>query len=353
MGSEKLYAWVDDNPVLEMRPSDFANDPVTIARNERMVSVNSALAVDLTGQVASDTLMGRFVSGIGGQVDFIRGATRSRGGKAIIAMTSTVENGTISRIRSVFEEGAGVVTSRGDVHHVVTEYGVADLWGKNIRQRAMSLIEVAHPDFRSELLSEAKKRRYVFPDQVPPRGAYPWEEARQHRLSGGKEITIRPVRLSDEETLRDLFYRLSDESTYRRFLSYKNRYPHKEMQYLVDVDYEQNMALVACTVDGACAEIIAMARYDVDPATHLADIAFVVRDDWHRQGIGTLLMKRMSEIARARGIAGFSADLFATNRPMLGILRKSGLKVQMELEQGVYHATLRFDDGSQAAGPPA
>ena len=352
MGSRKLYEWVHDNPALEMRPSDFTNDPVTIARNDRMISVNSALAVDLTGQVASDTLMGRFFSGIGGQVDFIRGAARSLEGKAIIAMTAMTDGGTVSRIRPVFEEGAGVVTSRGDVHYVVTEYGVADLWGKNIRQRAMSLIEIAHPDYRSELLSAAKGRRYVFSDQVAPGRAYPWEEAKKHRLAQGQEIVVRPARITDEETLRDLFYRLSDESTYRRFMSFKRSHPHEEMQELVNLDYERNMALVACAAGSDCREIIAMARYDVDPRTRLADIAFAVRDDWQGRGIGKLLMRRMAEIARARGIPGFTADTFATNKPMLAIFRKSGLEVGMELEQGIYHLTMRFpeDDATPPVG---
>ena len=166
MGTRRLYDWIDDNPALEMKPSEFTNDPVTVARNERMIAINSALAVDLTGQVAADTLMGRFFSGIGGQVDFIRGAARSRGGKPIIALPSTAQKGKLSRIAAALEEGAGVVTSRGDVRYVVTEYGIADLWGKNIRQRAMALIEIAHPDFRSELLDSAKKRHYVFADQV-------------------------------------------------------------------------------------------------------------------------------------------------------------------------------------------
>ena len=161
MGSERLYEWVHDNPVVEMRPSSFTNDPTIIARNDNMVSINSALAVDLTGQVAADTLMGRFFSGIGGQVDFIRGARRSRGGRAVIALPSTAKSGTMSRIQPVFEEGAGVVTSRGDVHYVVTEYGIANLFGRSLRERATSLIEITHPDFRAELEAAAKERKLI------------------------------------------------------------------------------------------------------------------------------------------------------------------------------------------------
>jgi acyl-CoA hydrolase len=132
-----------------------------IARNERMISINSALAVDLTGQVASDTVAGKFYSGVGGQVDFVRGAARSRGGKAVIALPATAKSGTVSRIQAAFEEGAGVVTSRGDVRYVVTEYGIADLWGRSVRERAHALIAIAHPDFRGELHARAVGRRYI------------------------------------------------------------------------------------------------------------------------------------------------------------------------------------------------
>lgn len=161
MGSRKLYEWANDNPQIEMRGSAFTNDPFQIARNDNMIAINSALAIDLTGQVAADTVGGRFFSGIGGQVDFIRGAARSKGGKPIIALPSTAKDGTISRISPVFEEGAGIVTSRGDIHYVVTEFGIADLWGKNIRERAHALIRIAHPDFRSELLAAAKERKFI------------------------------------------------------------------------------------------------------------------------------------------------------------------------------------------------
>jgi acyl-CoA hydrolase len=149
-------------PAVEMRPSSFTNDPFTISRNDHMVAINAALGVDLTGQVAADTLRARFFSGIGGQVDFIRGASRSRHGRPIIALPSTARGGTMSRITAMLDEGAGVVTSRGDVHYVVTEYGVADLWGKNIRQRANALIAIAHPDFRAELTGAAVARHYLF-----------------------------------------------------------------------------------------------------------------------------------------------------------------------------------------------
>lgn len=354
MGTRRLYEWVDENPAVELRPSDFTNDPAIIARNDDMIAINSALGVDLTGQVAADTLLGRFFSGIGGQVDFVRGAARSRRGKPIIALPSTAKSGKASRIVAAHESGAGIVTSRGDVRYVVTEYGIADLWGKNIRERAMALIEVAHPDFRAELLASAKERRYVFSDQRRPRAAIMGGKEYTSAAIGEGRVNVRPLRMSDEEALQDFFYGLSEKSAYSRFFQYKKAFPHDEMQKLVDLDYEQNMALVVQDANSQSGEIIGMARYDVDRATSLADIAFVVRDDWQGKGVGTLLMQRMCAVAKARGLSGFTADVLATNSAMLSIFHQSVLAVSSELEAGVYHLTLQFPDPSDSIvpGPP-
>jgi acyl-CoA hydrolase/GNAT superfamily N-acetyltransferase len=340
MGSRALYEWAHENPALEMRGSDFTNDPRVIADNDRMVSVNSALAVDLTGQVAADTLLGKFYSGIGGQVDFVRGASRSRGGRSIIAFRSTARGGTVSRICGALDAGAGVVTSRGDVHHVVTEYGIADLWGKSVRQRALALTEIAHPQFRADLIADAKQRRYVFADQHIPAALYPWRDEHQELLGGGETVLVRPVRMSDEKGLQDLFYGLSSESVHQRFMGHKSAYPHTEMQRLTDSDYAASMALVVR--EPGTGEIVAMARYDVAPATGLGDIAFVVRDAWQRRGLGTLLMRRMSEAGRANGLRGFYADVLGSNRGMLMVFQQSGLCVQSVFDGAAYHLQMRF-----------
>lgn len=161
LGTKKLFDFVENNPIFEFHPTAYTNDPLLIARNDNMVAINSALQVDLTGQVCSDSLGTYFYSGIGGQVDFLRGAAHSKGGKPIIALPSTAKNGTISRIACTLEPGAGVVTSRGLVRYVVTEYGVAYLHGKTIRERAKSLIEIAHPKFRDELYEYCEKTRWL------------------------------------------------------------------------------------------------------------------------------------------------------------------------------------------------
>jgi acyl-CoA hydrolase/GNAT superfamily N-acetyltransferase len=348
MGSRELYAWAHDNPALEMRGSDFTNDPRVIAQNDHMVSVNSALAVDLTGQVAADTLLGKFFSGIGGQVDFVRGAAASRGGRSIIALRSTAQQGRVSRIRAALEEGAGIVTSRGDVRYVVTEYGVADLWGKSVRERSLALIEIAHPAFRAELTTEAKRRHYVFGDQAVPVAIYPWQEEWQQTLAGGELVLIRPVRMSDEAPLTRLFYALSDESRYQRFMAHKSVHSRLEMQRLVDADYESSVALVAC--EPGAGELIAMARYDIDPKTGLADIAFVVRDDWQRRGIGSALMRRMIEIGRSKGVVGFTADVLPRNLGMMMVFQQSGLCVQSHFDGSAYHLSMPLSEAEAGFG---
>jgi 4-hydroxybutyrate CoA-transferase len=159
LGSEKLYQFINDNPLFEFRPTEYANDPFVISQNDNMVAINSAIQVDLTGQVVADSIGDVIYSGLGGQVDFIRGASRSKGGKPIIALPATAKDNTLSRIVPKLDAGAGVVTSRGDVHYIVTEYGVAYLHGKNLTERARALIAIAHPDFRVELEKEARHRK--------------------------------------------------------------------------------------------------------------------------------------------------------------------------------------------------
>ena len=160
-GSEKLYHFVHNNPIVELHPTEYVNDPFNIAQNNNMVAINAALQVDLTGQVCADSIGPVFYSGVGGQADFIRGAARSKGGLPIIALPATAKNGTISRISPLLTEGSGVTTTRNDVHYVVTEYGVASLYGKTIRQRSQELINIAHPDFRDQLTYAAKKLGYL------------------------------------------------------------------------------------------------------------------------------------------------------------------------------------------------
>jgi acetyl-CoA hydrolase len=164
LGTQRLYDFVDDNPIIELHPTEYVNDPFVIAQNDRMVSINSAIEVDITGQVCADSIGPKLYSGVGGQVDFVYGAARSKGGKPIIALpsTATMRDGSrISRIVGMLKPGAGVVTSRNHVHYIATEFGVAYLFGKTIRERARALIDIAHPDFREDLERQARELKYL------------------------------------------------------------------------------------------------------------------------------------------------------------------------------------------------
>ncbi|MFN3652771.1 MAG: GNAT family N-acetyltransferase [Armatimonadota bacterium] len=353
MGSRRLYDYVHDNPRFEFRPTEFTNDPGTIARNARMVAVNSAIEVDLTGQVCSDSMGSRFYSGIGGQVDFIRGAARSEGGKPIIVLRSTAKGGTVSRIVPQLRDGAGVVTTRGDVHYVVTEYGVADLWGKSVRERAMALISIAHPQFREELLRAAKERSLVYPDQILRAAEYPVEWVRTVRLRGGEAIRLRPARPTDEPLLKELFYDSSEETLYHRYFRLIRTAPHAMLQQVVNPDYETEMAVVATDQIDDRERLLAVGRYVVDPATRLADVAFMVLDPFQGKGIGTELLRYLMEIAKTAGLQGFTADVLADNLRMLHVFHKSGRPLRTTLAEGVYHLELRFAENGSESGSSA
>jgi acyl-CoA hydrolase/GNAT superfamily N-acetyltransferase len=342
LGTQRLYDFVDHNPFFEFRPSDYVNDPFIIAQNDRMVAVNAALEVDLTGQVCSDSLGYLFYSGIGGQVDFVRGAARSKRGKPIIVLPSTTDDGETSRIVSHLSTGAGVVTTRGDVRYVVTEYGVADLYGRNIRERALALINIAHPRFREELLAQAKLRHYAFVDQLPPLGVYPKELETQATFDGTK-IFFRPVMPTDESLMQDLFYSLSEESIYYRFFTGTSVMPHSRVQRFTTIDYQKELAIVAVVGEDGHEEIIGVGRYTVESGTNMAEVAFLVRDDWQRKGIGTWLQNYLIEIARSRGIVGLKAKTLADNTAVLRLVHKAGVTIESTPEEGgLYLLTYKF-----------
>jgi GNAT superfamily N-acetyltransferase len=322
---------VHENPTVELHPVDYTNDPFVIAQNDDMIAINTALEIDLTGQVCADSIGTRFYSGIGGQVDFIRGAARSRGGKPIIVLPSTARDGTISRIVPRLDFGAGVVTTRGDVHYVVTEYGVADLHGKAVRERALALVSIAHPKFRPWLLAEAKQCNFVYPDQPEPpihTPVYPHALERREKTRDGAEFLVRPIKPTDESLLHDMFYRFSRETIYQRFFTIKKYLPRRSLQRFCTIDYDRDMTLVATISPQRVEVIVAMALYALEPDTGFAEAAFVVADEHQGRGIGSILMRRLTEIARSRGLRGFTACVLANNARMLRVFEKTGHRVQ-------------------------
>ena len=289
-------------------------------------------------------------------MDFIRGAARSKGGRPIIALPSTAEGGTISRIVSQLKPGAGVVTSRGDVHYVVTEYGVADLYGRNARQRAMALIGIAHPDYRHDLLAFAKERHYVLQDQeIPPLGAgiYPQDLETTFSLTSGETVLVRPIKPTDDDLWLEFFYSLSEDAVYHRFFQPLKRMPRHEAQHFVVIDYRDRMALVAVLRQEEREQIIAVARYERDPATNLAEAAFAVQDQWQGHGLGTFLLQYLIRIAIMNGIEGFTALVLADNRRMLRLFQKTGYLIRSKYEENAWEISFRFDEKAEEPEPAA
>jgi acyl-CoA hydrolase/GNAT superfamily N-acetyltransferase len=348
-GTRNLYDYIHDNPVFEFRPTEFTNDPFQIARNEKMVAVSSALEVDLTGQVCADSIGDRFYSGFGGQLDFMRGAARSNGGKPVIALLSTAKKGGLSRIVPRLKEGAGVVTTRADVHYVVTEYGVADLHGKTVRERALALINIAHPKFRDELLCGARERNLVHPQQIACAATpYPRKYEITSTFPDGLMVSFRPVQPSDEGLLKELFYSHSPDTVFHRYFTPLKHLSQEQVQKFVTLDYENDMALVGLISFEGRQKMIGVARYFRDRARSEAEVALTLHDNYQRKGIGTYLMRYLAKVASDHGIVTFRADVLAGNAGMMRVFQKLSPKVEVESENGIQKVRVSLPRESRA-----
>ena len=347
MGRRETYDFLDENPSVEFKTIDYVNNPLTIARNRLMTAINSAIEIDLTGQATAESLGGKFYFGIGGQADFMRGAVLAPGGKSILALPSTAVNDTISRIVPSLQEGTGVTLTRGDVHYVVTEYGIAYLHGNNIRERAMDLIAIAHPKFRPWLIEEAKKRLLIYKDQafVPgASGVYPVALETFRTTNSGLNILLRPVKIGDEPLMKDFFYALSNDSMYKRFMSVRMDMPHKRLQEFGVVNYASSMMILAI-VEGDNKETIAgIGQYNINKGMHTAEVAQVVKDEYQKMGVGRELLYYLTHLAKKRGLLGFTAEVLVENEPMLSLFKNMGFDTEKRREEGVYEMRMTFRD---------
>lgn len=339
LGTRKLYDFVHRNPDFYFYPSEYVNDPYVIAQNKNMVSINSALQIDLTGQVCADSIGSKFYSGCGGQVDFIRGARRSPGGRSFIAMPSTAKDGSISRVVSILSEGAGVVTSRADVDYVVTEYGVAYLHGKTIRERGLALTQIAHPQFRDGLLDYLKQKHYVYLDQKnikdddsSVKGLIPY--SRQFKA---KTVYFRPLRPFDEKAIQDFFYSHAPETIYYRYLKDVEALPHEEAQARVSVDYNKDMAIAGFDSPAPYGQMVCIGRY-IREEDDSAEIAVVVKENYQGIGIGTFLSEMLIKAAQKHGIKRLIGYVGRTNLTMLRIFKKLGFQLQESRDIDGYEA---------------
>jgi acyl-CoA hydrolase/GNAT superfamily N-acetyltransferase len=347
MGTKRLYDYIDNNPLFSFRPTEYVNDPYIIGKQHQMVAINMGLEIDLTGQVCADSLGSSFYSGIGGQVDFNRGAARSKNGKPIIAMSATTKNDTITKIVTRLNPGAGVVTTRGEVHYVVTEYGIAYLHGKSVQDRAMALISIAHPLFREQLLKEAIEAKYLHREFEDIEGKFiiaSQEMRKSLLLDDGTQINFRPVHPTDESRMRDILYALSQETLYYRFMSRTPKFfGHKQIHNFVYVDHRKDVAIVGTVPEAHGEEIVAMGRYYLNEKTNRAEVAFVIRDEWQNRHIGSFLLKHLATTAKRSGISGFTAEVLRDNKRMQAIFNHSGYKVKSSLEEDAYSFQIDFN----------
>jgi acyl-CoA hydrolase/predicted N-acetyltransferase YhbS len=331
LGTKNLYDRIHQNPLFAFGPIDSICEPNTIAAQTKMVSIAQAQSVDLTGQVCIDQLNGKFYGGIANQAEFLRGAARSPGGKPIVCMTSTTDDGQTSRIRASLLAGDAATVPRSDVHYLVTEYGIAYLFGKSIRQRATALIELAHPKFRPELFAQAQAMGYIAPDQnLHNLRAYPVEEEVMALLKDGREVLLRPAQSSDAQGIRDLFHQLSEEDVYTRFFRHVRGLSNAEVQRLCNVNYDDEVAFIATTGGREHEQVVAQACYFINPSTNLADTAFMVHPQWQGHGLGGALHRCMAAHAAKRGVRGFVTDILPSNARMLRLAQSGTHATQVQ-----------------------
>lgn len=348
IGTTNLYEFLHDNPAIEFHPSDYVNDPSVIAAHHKMVSLNVATLVDLTGQVAVDAHARNYFSGVTGMLDFVRGAARSQRGKSILMIPSTARGGTASRIVPVLEDMA-VVVPRSDVHYIVSEFGAVNLFGKSLQERTIAMISLAHPDFRDELFFNAKKLGLVSSGRSLKqsiRAVYPLKY-QEVVIVDGQEVTVRPVKPVDERRLQEHFYNLDKNDVISRFFHKKTSFVRDDVASMYQIDYVKEMTLVAVIGEFGFGRIIAVGGYILNERRNVAEVAFSVVKGWQKRGVSKLIMKKLAEAAQECGISGLVAYTARNNKAMIALFHSLPYKVKTTTEDDLLCLSCRFDEPDQ------
>ncbi|PKL35317.1 MAG: acetyl-CoA hydrolase [Spirochaetae bacterium HGW-Spirochaetae-1] len=333
LGTRRLFDYLNDNPGIEMRKPEYVSNPQVIGSHGNMVAINGAVEVDLTGQTCVGMKDQIDFFGVLSHADFNRTAMLSPGGKGIIALRSTTRDGSQSRIVPEFTYSrSGIITTQTDTNWIVTEYGCVNLYGKSIRDRALALISIAHPGFRQWLLEEAKRLNFVYQDQVLPAESaiYPFKYEMKKTIRENKFI-IRPVKITDERAIQDLFYTMPQNDKFFRFLRNVTVLHHQQAQPLVNADYINSMALVVTELNRNKDNVLAVAhiaRENGDDKKDTAEFAAMVDPRWQNKGIGTYLLKYMTEIAGNMGFKKLSAYVWEDNMAMIRVIQKEAAHLQ-------------------------
>ncbi len=351
MGTGVLYDAIDDNRRYDFRPIEQVADMRLIEAQHRMVSITQGTAIDLTGQVSTESRKGRLYAGVGNIPHFHIAAARSSGGRAIVCLPSREHDGD-SNIRAVLRPEEAVTLPRFEAHWVVTEFGTAYLYGATRRQRAVALIEIAHPDDRDGLLAEAKQLGLLPEAQtLRSRRDYPVEEERDIVIDKAP-VTIRPTRTTDAGKLQALFYDLDPEDVRTRFFRHLSSLTKQAAEHLCSVSYGREMAFAAVVGDAETEQVVATSSYYVDPQTRLADVGYMVHPDWQGKGLGSRLHEITVDYAARHGVRGFTADVLEENLGMLAVLAKGPGHMTRHTYGGVTEVTIIFGATSATASAP-
>ena len=352
LGTPELLAWLDHNPLVEFQSIDQVCGPTRIGSNPNFVAVFHACKVDLFSRIVFPVGKGSIVAGPGESADLLTGTEISPGGATVFGLPSRNQKGK-PNIVVMLRDLRNQFHMRESIDVVVTEYGIANLKWRSIRERAQALIDIAHPDDRRKLVEQAKEKRILFPDQIflsESAHLYPREIGTEFTFKGGLKARFRAIKPSDEEAMRRLFYRFSDKTIYRRYFYPLKTMPHDKMQEYVNVDYGRVMSIVALTGEPDQERIIAEGRFDRDEQSAYGDVAFVVDEQYQGRGIATYLYKMLIRLAKEQGLKGFTAEVLDTNKSMIKVFEKGDLAINARMQHGVYRLTIPFESKQSQPG---
>ncbi|GAB6144493.1 acetyl-CoA hydrolase/transferase C-terminal domain-containing protein [Desulfocicer niacini] len=342
IGTSELMAWLDNNPMVEFQSIDQVFNPVHISKNPKFMTVLSARKIDLYGRVALHTGRGNVGTGPGEVIDFINGALLSEGGAAILALPSRNRKNEPNILSSVVQY-PNQFSSWELISAIVTEYGIVNISGRTVRERAQGLIDIAHPDDRHNLIEEARKNKIIYPDQIYIKESahlYPADIHVKHTFKNELEVLFRAIKPSDEENMRRLFYHFSHESVYYRYFTRIKAMPHARMQEYVNIDYSKTLSIVGETKNG---RIIAEARFVILEAqeTH-PEFAIIVDENHQNFGIATFICKLLMRLGKERRLKGFKGYILSRNTKILRVIQKIDWDVHIKLKDETSHLTINF-----------
>lgn len=345
LGNKELYEFVHDNPAIEFHPSDYVNNPHIIASHNRMVSMNVAKTIDLTGQVSAEASAQTHFAGVSGIMDFVQGARRAQGGKSILMLPSVSPDGHKSNIVP-FLQNEVVVVPRGGVQYVATEYGVVNLFGKNLQERVMAMISLAHPDFRDELFAAAKDEGLVSRGRSlgeAAKAVYPVNLEDIVEVAG-HTVTIRPAKTVDVRRIREHYYSLDKEDVMQRFFHAKSSFTASDVEAISHVDYIKDLTLVGVVGESGFDRVVAVGEYLFLLESNMAEVAFTVARDFQGKGLGKIFLSKLAAAAREHGISGLVAYTSPSNKYMIDLFKTLPYKVKTSIADDVLQLSCRFDE---------